>query len=230
MRSLAASLLFVALAGCAPAHIRALGIDHVILGAPNLADGSAEFEQLTGVKPVYGGQHPDRGTENALASLGNGSYVEIIAPRADVAPAGELAELRKLTKLTPIGWALHVDDIKEARTVLKRGGFTTTEPRPGSRVTPDMFKLQWTTFGIAKPQIDTAPFFIRWSEPVDHPSLNAPQGCGLREIRIEDPHESVLHKLMWTLGLPGVRTRQADKPQLWFQLVCRKGEVVFPTE
>jgi len=231
LRPLAAALLFALLGGCATGHIRGLGLDHVILGAPNLADGSAEFEQLTGVKPTYGGRHLDRGTENALVALDNGaSYIEIIAPAAGATPTGDLAGLAQLKKLTPIGWALHVDDINEARSVVRRAGFAPTPPQPGSRVTPDMFKLQWTTFGIAKPRVDTAPFFIRWSDPLDHPSWKAPRGCGLREIRIEDPNEPALVRLLAKLGVAGIRTRAAATPAIYFQLVCRKGEVLFPSE
>ncbi len=59
-------------------------IDHIILGVNDLQKGIEEFERRTGVKAVYGGAHPGRGTHNALASLGEpGSYLEILAPNPE---------------------------------------------------------------------------------------------------------------------------------------------------
>jgi hypothetical protein len=55
--------------------------DHLVVGIRSLPEGIAEFESLTGIKPGVGGKHPDRGTENALVSLGGGGYLEIIAPQ-----------------------------------------------------------------------------------------------------------------------------------------------------
>lgn len=55
-------------------------IDHIILGAPELESAMTAFEQQTGVRPLHGGLHPNLGTENALVSLGDDFYLEIIAP------------------------------------------------------------------------------------------------------------------------------------------------------
>src|SRR4051812_10884651 len=58
-------------------------IDHVILGIDDLQKGIAELERATGVRAVFGGAHPGRGTQNALISLGENHYLEILAPNPD---------------------------------------------------------------------------------------------------------------------------------------------------
>ena len=66
----------------APLAPQARSSTHLVVGVRSLPEGIAEFEQLTGIKAAVGGKHPGRGTENALVSLGEGRYLEIIAPQA----------------------------------------------------------------------------------------------------------------------------------------------------
>src|SRR5262249_11322359 len=58
-------------------------VDHLAYATPDLEKGVAEIERLLGVRATPGGQHPGRGTRNALVSLGPTSYLEIVGPDPD---------------------------------------------------------------------------------------------------------------------------------------------------
>src|SRR5438128_1082897 len=146
-----AGVLFLAASPSPPAI--AARVDHLILGVRDLEEGIRQFEARTGVRPAIGGEHPGRGTRNALASLGDGHYVEILAPQAGAPGSERVDALRGLADLTPVGWAVAVRDLESARARLGAAGFTLSDVMPGSRARPDGSLLEWRTFEIAKPPI-----------------------------------------------------------------------------
>lgn len=211
-------------AGAAAAKGPNARIDHLILGVADLDRAIEDFEKLTGVRPVYGGKHPT-GTHNALASLGDRVYLELIAVQPGATPPPQFAALSGIENPAPIGWAVSADDGAALRRSLEAAGFKLTESRPGSRTTSSGTTLQWQTFGLAS-NVRDAPFFILWGPETPHPSVTSPTGCTLERLAIAGPQAGDLQRFRDALGL-SVEISKGGAAGLTFALKCPKGPVTF---
>src|SRR5262245_50795607 len=208
-------------------RLATLQIDHVILGVGDLDRGVAEFERLTGVRAALGGSHPGRGTHNALASLGDGRYLEILAPRPDAPSSEAVDRLRKLKTLTPAGWAVATNDPEGTARALTDAGYEVSARTPGSRVKADGTTLDWISFGITKPELEQAPFFISWNAKSRHPSIDAPTGCSLTTVTLALPEQSASRRFFERLTGLGVEVKTAAGAAMQLTLHCPKGTVRF---
>src|SRR5215468_8255968 len=88
-------------------------LDHILLGCNDLERGITWVEERTGVKAGFGGVHPGRGTQNALLSLGERHYLEIIAPdRAQPdSKSARRSQLETLSEPRLVEWAAHPGDL-----------------------------------------------------------------------------------------------------------------------
>jgi hypothetical protein len=200
-------------------------IDHILLGINDLRQGIAELERLTGVRAVFGGAHPGRGTQNALIALGGEHYLEILAPNPeDSGIAESRKELGTLTTLTPIGWAARTHDMTALERDLRSRGVEIGEIRPGGRNLPDGSRLAWKTLGFPPSASPLLPFFIEWDPAGAHPSSTSPQGCRLAGFVLEDPAPDALRESLRAAGLP-VEAREGKKSRIRVSLACPKGNV-----
>jgi len=200
-------------------------IDHIILGIDDLQRGIAELERLTGVRAVFGGAHPGRGTQNALIALGGEHYLEILAPNPeDSGIAESREELGKLTALTPIGWAARTHDMTALERDLRSRGVQTGEIRPGARNLPDGSRLAWKTLGFPPSASSLLPFFIEWDRAGAHPSSTSPGGCRLTGFTLENPAPGALRESLRAAGLP-VEVREGKESRIRVALACPKGNV-----
>jgi len=206
--------LFLTLAGGAiflPHSIRATEnfpslLDHIILGCNNLDTGISFVEQRTGVRALFGGVHPDRGTANALLSLGERHYLEIMAPDPNgkaLQPwaTKQLNVLKELETPRLITWAIHPDDIDALANKLRASGMQVLGPFPGSRTRPGGSVLNWKTLNLADDHHGLLPFCIQWSAGSHHPSLDAPAGCHIQHFAAVDPHPDELSKMYQRIGV-----------------------------
>lgn len=166
-------------------------LDHIILGCNDLDKGIEFVYKSTGVRPAIGGVHPGRGTRNALLSLGERRYLEIIAPDPAQHQIAHYPQIRELTVPRLIGWAVHPPDIAALAKQLRENKVEFTGPDDGSRKRPDGSVLNWKTINLADDRHGLLPFFIEWSAGSVHPSKDAPAQGTLDyfEILSTDPQE-----------------------------------------
>jgi|ERR1051326_1489388 hypothetical protein len=162
-------------------------LDHILLGINNLDRGIAWMEERSGVRAMFGGVHPGRGTRNALLSLGPRRYLEIIAPDPQQVVSGQaLADaLRAIQEPRLVGWAVHTGNLAALVQKASAAGIFIENPREGSRARPDGKVLRWKSSSLKQDFDGVLPFFIEWNSESIHPSQDAPAGCTLEHFSLE---------------------------------------------
>lgn len=166
-------------------------LDHLVVAARTLEEGTRFIERVLGVPTQSGGQHVRMGTHNRLLNLGNGVYLEIIAidpagnapfqPRWFALDSADMqARLADGPKL--VHWVARTDDIEREAALsavplgaiqsMERGAFKwrITIPADGSL-----------------PGNGIVPTLIQWDID-DHPTRRLPEsGCRLQSLRATHP-------------------------------------------
>jgi glyoxalase-like protein len=201
-------------------------LDHILLGSPDLQGGIDFVEKHTGVRAMFGGVHPGRGTQNALLSLGERRYLEIIAP--DPAQPGVknpiASNLHSLVEPRLVGWAAHPGGVTAFAEKLRAAGVGFDGPTPGSRKRPDGLLLKWQIVSLADTASGLLPFFIEWSQDSVHPSADAPKGCALLTFVAETPGPDKLAATLKTLNLD-LPVKKGEKPRLHAIISGPKGNL-----
>ena len=144
-------------------------VDHLVLGCHSLEQGL----------------DPGGGTHNALLSLGDGQYLEIIAP--DPRQPGVLGRFGDLTRYetpTLVTWAATAQGLTDLAGRLRAQGMELAELTPGSRQLPTGSSLRWQTLSLHHDSGKEIPFLIEWGAESLHPSTGAPTGCRLVDFTL----------------------------------------------
>lgn len=202
-------------------------IDHIVYATPDLDQGIREIEDKLGVKATLGGQHPGRGTRNALISLGPSTYLEIFAPDpSQPAPKQPRAfGLDSLKNSKLVAWYVKSDDIERTRDEAVRAGVPLGQIRSGSRRRGDGVELSWKfTDPLAVVADGIVPLFIDWGRS-PNPAITAPQGASLVALHAEHPDAPQVRHILQKLGV-GLTVDHGSAPALIAVIDCPKGRVV----
>jgi len=202
-------------------------LDHILLGVNDLDRGIAWMEERSGVRAMFGGVHPGRGTRNALLSLGPRRYLEIIAPDPAQLSSAAQAEsmgdrLKTFAEPRLIGWAAHTVNLMEVVKKAAAAGIDIQNPRDGSRARPDGKILRWRSAALQTDFDGVLPFFIEWAPETVHPSQDAPAGCTLESFSIESPSAKDIRLVAGQLRLD-VDAKPGKKPLLRARITGKKG-------
>jgi Glyoxalase-like domain len=206
-------------------------LDHLLIGAATLENGIGWLEERTGVRAMVGGSHPGLGTWNALASLGPGQYIEILAPDPAQPGVGTfyVPGLRDFAAPRIATWAARSVDLARGFPATLPHDFSCEPARAGARIRPDGTRLAWT---LAFPRhrehlaFDGAlPFFIEWGSYDDHPGKSTPPGLTLHALRFSHPEPGSLESALAALGIDGA-VKPAAQASIEVELDTPRGRVV----
>jgi len=199
-------------------------LDHIILGCNDLDLGMDLVEQNTGVRPAIGGVHPGRGTRNALLSLGERRYLEVIAPDPAQQKIVHFPQIRQMKEPRLIGWAVHPPDIPATAKLLRDSQIAFQGPDGGSRKRPDGRVINWKTINLADDRHGILPFFIEWSADSVHPSKDAPKKCDLDYFTVMGLDPAELSRVFQRIGVDAAVER-SDRDRLRAHITGPKGEL-----
>ncbi len=178
-------------------------LDHIVWAVPDLEQGRAYFEDLTGVASVSGGKAPGRDkSHNALAALGNGAYFEIFSPVIGM-KGDNWHHLVQDGKPKLVSYCLRVEDEFDAlQRNAVNAGFKHDTPYAMGRVRPDGNQLNWKLLNISGSGVDNSlPFFIDWLGSKPHPSEDSPAGVTLTRFEVGHPNAAEVTRVFKALDI-----------------------------
>ncbi|KAL1410194.1 hypothetical protein Q8F55_004199 [Vanrija albida] len=194
-------------------------LDHLVITAPSLPEGIAHIEALLGVslRPIRGGEHAGHGTHNALLSLGDNEYLEILAinPAAPVPPTPRVFGLSgaDLSQTRLYHWVARADDVAAAAGEFKAAGVDVGAPRPMAR---GELRWQLTLREDGEVALDgAAPSLIQWASQSPHPVAPALPDVGARLVRlqIKHPQAETIRAALAAAGLADDRVSVSEAPE-----------------
>lgn len=178
-------------------------VDHLVYLTPDLDAGIEQIESLLGVRATPGGRHPEWGTRNALVSLGEATYLEILGPDSEVPEpeGGYPLGLGDLDAPRLATWAAKASDLERFAEDTRARGVELGPVSAGTRSRPDGVTLSWHLTSFSVPRADgVLPFFIDWGE-TPHPATTSVRCCRLIGLRAEHPDAGTVRRQLTAVGL-----------------------------
>ncbi|AVS82677.1 VOC family protein [Paracidovorax avenae] len=201
---------------------RAACVDHLVVVAGSLEEGSRWCRRTLGVEPAAGGAHPLMGTHNRLLNISGPAhpraYLEVIAIDPQARPALEPGRRRwfdmddeamrsRVARRGPqlVHWVASVPDIAAAHAALAARGVDRGEIITAGRPTP-FGMLEWRITvrpDGARLMDGCLPTLIQWGER--HPCHGLPDsGVTLESLTQEHPDAAALQGACAAAGVHGL--------------------------
>ena len=184
-------------------------LDHLVIAASDLDEGTAFVQNLLGVPLEPGGKHTAMGTHNRLLSLGDGVYLEVITIDSD-APAPDRPrwygldseEVRERLGRGPtlLHWAARAKGVSLQNADVSNNIFGQVTPMQRG----DLHWLITIPDDGHLPGEGVLPTLIDWGD-TPHPTTKLPgRGLKLAKLRGFHPQPEEVEKILAELGLEEV--------------------------
>lgn len=225
-------------------------VDHLVVVAASLAQGQQWCEELLGITPGPGGEHPLMGTHNRLFSVASPAfpraYFEIIAIQPGATPTRAAGQHRWFDMDDPllqarvasegprlVHFVARVPRVTASTKALAAQGLDRGAVVPASRQTPHG-RLSWRITVRDDGQrlfYGALPTLIQWGDSgadpaaVSHPLDGLPaSGVTLEALQASHPRAETLRAAYAVIGLAGVPV-SAGAPNLIATLQTPRGRV-----
>eukprot|EP01084_Bolivina_argentea_P265579 450227_1 len=197
-------------------------IDHIVYFVKDLEAAIDKFSKLLGVKPIIGGRHLKWGSWNALFSLDNGTYFELLAddPNSSIEHTGFL---KQLVSNTSNGEGIvtymfrppqkYTKNLKQFKSLVKQNiNYNGGSIFGGERALNNGKILKWDLmcplkdneqYKIYQDAKGVIGICIDWqlNDPNIHPSYTTPKGCKLLQLKCFHPDYENISKILSTLNI-----------------------------
>lgn len=203
-------------------------IDHLVYGVPDLTLACDKLEAFLGVRPVFGGHHQTKGTQNALLHLGGACYLEILAiddANTAISPPRWMG-LDLISESQITRWAIKSSDLPSDSQVLQIQHPQMGMISGGQRMTASGSLLAWEMIlPLAEPAVEVLPFMVDWQRSESHPCDALEEGCRLVGFELGHPDPDGIQHAMLGLGLE-LKLEKADVPFLRAIVESPEGRVI----
>ena len=179
-------------------------IDHIVYSVPNLEEAMQELEDLTGIRPTFGGYHTTQGTKNAVVNLGNSCYLEILAIDEEnlSIPAPRWMGIDFLEKPQITRWCLKSDNLTKDSQIVKAHQAEMGLIQGGQRKMTNGKLLTWEMIlPVPSPQVEIVPFMTDWQHSEIHPTDTMPTEYEFLGLRFTHPDPHSLTAVLDQLNL-----------------------------
>ena len=219
------------------ASLARLRVDHLVYGVTgSLAEAMATFQERTGVAPVRGGQHEGLGTHNAVVSVGNGAYFEIVCRDAEQpSPPRLWMGMESLSDGAPslmLTWATdRAGNMAEAVLAARAQGYDPGDVEEFERSKPDGSTICWRLAYRHFTRLQQGAgsgivlFLIEWR--TESPAAAAPGGIKLIGLRAEAKDLATVERRLRSLHIApaDLQLQHGEADRLFAILSTPKGVV-----